>query len=104
MKVKISELHITSNDPWKDAWIRDRGDSVYTSPEYYYYDRAWDHLNDWPLLSRVHRCKRMDLVLESIREWGQILPIKVDGMNIISGHKRAAAMAFLGYDTIEVEQ
>lgn len=45
----------------------------------------------------------MDLVLESIREWGQIKPIVVNGKHIVTGHKRAAAMAFLGYKFIEVE-
>ena len=104
MDIKISDLHITSNDPWKDAWVENHGDSVFSSPEYYYYKREGDKLKDWPLLSRFHRVRRMELVWDSIMEWGQIEDIEVDGNRIISGHKRAAAMAVLGHDFIGAVQ
>jgi hypothetical protein len=101
--MNIKDLKITANDKWKKNWIRINGDSVYNSPEYFYYLRKWDKIKDWKMLNNVIRCKRMDLVLESIREWGQIKPIVVNGKHIVTGHKRAAAMAFLGYKFIEVE-
>ena len=104
MKVKIKDLKITANDDWKKAWIKKNGNSVYKSPEYYYYKRDWRKISDWKMLNNVIRCKRMDLVLDTIIEWGQLLPIKVDKkLNIITGHKRAAAMAFLGKEVIKIK-
>lgn len=99
----IKDLKIRADDSWKKDWIELHGKSVYTSPEFIYYTEGLESIKDWPAL-RPYRIQRMDLVLMSIDHWEQIEPIVINKDNdIITGHKRAAAMAYLGYNKIKTK-
>jgi len=95
----IQELKISADDPWKKAWVKKYGTSVYTSPDFVYYSQGIEPIKDWKALT-PYRLQRLDLVIMSIDHWGQLKPIKVCDKIIVTGHKRAAAMAYLGYKEI----
>jgi len=109
--VSISDLKITSEDPWLDKWIADCGDSVARSPQCHALRFHFAPFLAWfddVLLLKHHdmydRIKRLFDVYVSLRDEGQKEPIRIySDMRIVSGHKRAAALHVLGKKFIKAQ-
>lgn len=106
-EVSIMSLRITSEDEWLDDYIRRWGAGVRTSPNYQFLMGNTQILKGWFDFLNLDWLKRAYELLDvymSIKEFGQLEPIKIYRDNRINtGHKRAAIMLFLGYENIKAE-
>lgn len=105
IEVKISDLRITSEDPWMDKHIEKFHDSVSISPHYRYLNGTYHWIAEWTNFRKLDKnyiTWPLMLTLQSLIKEGQLEPIKIyKDMRINTGHKRAACMLFLGYETIK---
>lgn len=103
--VEIVNLKITTEDSWSKNWVVSHSDSVYRSPHYLYLQGNGQPMLDWLTFRKLpvdYLARPLIKILVSILKEGQKEPIKIykDG-RINTGHKRAAAMAYLGHKKIK---
>lgn len=105
IEVKISDLRITAEDLFLKSYVAQASDRVEHSPQYYYLIGYYKVMSEWMQyrnLDYSYITTRLMYTLKSLISVGQLEPIKIyKDMRINTGHKRAACMLFLGYETIK---
>lgn len=101
----IISLRITGEDEFMKEWIHRFGDAVKTSPHFLYLLGFYRPVEDWMRfrgLDKYYITRPLMRCMQDLMRENQKNPIFIySDCRINTGHKRAACMLFLGFDTIK---